>query len=84
MVDDQEIAVITGVEQFHEVQRHLKESAATISRAELSWVPKNEILVGVEDTKKLLKIIEALEDCDDVQEVSSNADFDEKILDQVI
>lgn len=84
VVDDQEIAVITGVEQFHEVQRHLKESAATISRAELSWVPKNEILVGVEDTKKLLKIIEALEDCDDVQEVSSNADFDEKILDQVI
>ena len=55
-----------------------------MDRSVLSWVPKNEIEVGVDDAKKLLKILESLEDCDDVQQVSSNADFDDKILDQVI
>jgi len=84
VLEDEEIAVITGVEQFHGVQEYLKESSIAIGKAELSWVPKNEILVNAEDAKRLLKIIEALEDCDDVQQVSSNADFDEKILDQVI
>ncbi len=81
---DKETVVITGVENFHEVQQYLKKSGIRIDRAELSWVPKNEIVVDATDAKKLLKIIESLEDCDDVQQVSSNADFDEKILDQVI
>jgi len=82
--NDEEIVVITGVEKFHEVQDLLKNSGVVISRAELSWIPQNEILVAADDAKRLLKIIEALEDCDDVQQVSSNADFDEKIIDQVI
>ena len=76
--------VITNAENFHEVQEQLKNSGIKMDRAVLSWVPKNEIEVGVDDAKKLLKILESLEDCDDVQQVSSNADFDDKILDQVI
>ena len=82
--NDRETVVITNAENFHEVQEQLKNSGIKIDRAVLSWVPKNEIEVGVDDAKKLLKILESLEDCDDVQQVSSNADFDDKILDQVI
>jgi YebC/PmpR family DNA-binding regulatory protein len=84
VLEDEQIAVITDVEQFHGVQEHLKESSIGIGKAELSWVPKNEILVNADDAKRLLRIIEDLEDSDDVQQVSSNADFDENILDQVI
>tara|TARA_A100001037_G_C15087145_1_gene607257 strand:- start:101 stop:844 length:744 start_codon:yes stop_codon:yes gene_type:complete len=82
--NDRETVVITNAENFHEVQEQLKNSGIKMDRAVLSWVPKNEIEVGVDDAKKLLKILESLEDCDDVQQVSSNADFDDKILDQVI
>ena len=82
--NDRETVVITNAENFHEVQGQLKNSGIKMDRAVLSWVPKNEIEVGVDDAKKLLKILESLEDCDDVQQVSSNADFDDKILDQVI
>ena len=82
--NDREAVVITNAENFHEVQEQLKKSGIKMDRSVLSWVPKNEIEVGVDDAKKLLKILESLEDCDDVQQVSSNADFDDKILDQVI
>ena len=82
--NDRETVVITNAENFHEVQEQLKNSGIKMDRAVLSWVPKNEIEVGVDDAKKLLKILESLEDCDDVQQVSSNADFDDKILDQVV
>ena len=82
--NDRETVVITNAENFHEVQEQLKKSGIKMDRSVLSWVPKNEIEVGVDDAKKLLKILESLEDCDDVQQVSSNADFDDKILDQVI
>ena len=82
--NDRETVVITNAENFHEVQEQLKNSGIKMDRAVLSWVPKNEIEVGVGDAKKLLKILESLEDCDDVQQVSSNADFDDKILDQVV
>ena len=82
--NDRETVVITNAENFHEVQEQLKKSGIKMDRSVLRWVPKNEIEVGVDDAKKLLKILESLEDCDDVQQVSSNADFDDKILDQVI
>jgi YebC/PmpR family DNA-binding regulatory protein len=67
--------VQTTVESFETVRRTLVDKKFTIENASLQWIAKNLIEVKGEDAEKVLKMIEALEDIDDVQNVYSNADI---------
>jgi len=62
----------------------LKAAGVEFERAELQWVPQNEVHVEGKDAEKLIRVVDALEDCDDVQQVSSNGDIDEEILAQAM
>ncbi len=79
-----EFVVTTESGNFHEVQAGMKSAGIEFARAELTWIPQNEIRVEGRDAEKLIKLLEALDDIDDVQEVSSNADIDEEILAQAM
>ena len=81
---DDEFVVTTEAGTFHEVQEGMKSAGIEFERAELSWIPQNEMRVAGRDAEKLIKLLEALDDIDDVQQVSSNADIDEEILVQAI
>lgn len=78
--EGEEFIVTTDPVSFLEVQDGLKENGVEFSQAELSFLAKNEVGVGGKDAKKLLKILDALEENDDVQKVHSNADIDEAVL----
>jgi YebC/PmpR family DNA-binding regulatory protein len=80
VIEGEEFVVSTEVSSFHGVQGALKEAGIEFERAELSWIPQNEVRVEGGDAEKLIKLIEALEDSDDVQNVYSNADIDEAVL----
>lgn len=67
--------VQTTVENFEPVRRTLVDKKFTIENASLQWIAKNMIEVKGEDAEKVMKMIEALEDLDDVQNVFSNADI---------
>ncbi len=67
--------VQTSVEAFETVRRALVEKNFTIENASLQWIAKNMIEVKGEDAEKVIKMIEGLEDLDDVQNVYSNADI---------
>lgn len=75
-----EFVVTTTVQGFHEVQDGLKEAGVEFSEAELSMIPQNEISVEGKDAEKLMKLLDALEELDDVQKVHSNADIDDAVL----
>ncbi len=77
---DGEFIVTTEASAFHEVQAGMKSAGMEFERAELTWIPQNEIRVEGKNAEKLIKLMDALEDIDDVQQVSSNADIDEEIL----
>ncbi len=79
-----EFVVTTGVASFHEVQEAIKAAGIEFERAELAWIAKNEVAVSGKEAERLLKLLDALDDSDDVQHVYSNADIDEAVLDQVI
>ena len=56
----------------------------TIDSAELTMVPKTTVEVEDEsDAKKILRLIDELEDNDDVQEVFANFDIPERVLEAV-
>ncbi len=74
--EGEQFVVATSVAAFHAVQEALKGRGIPVESAELAMVPKNTVKVEGEDAARLLKLIEALEDLDDVSKVFSNFDID--------
>ena len=72
--------ITTSVAGFHAVQDALKAGRYAFESAELAMVPKNTVKVEGGDATRLLKLMEALEELDDVSKVSSNFDIDAATL----
>jgi YebC/PmpR family DNA-binding regulatory protein len=72
--------VTTSPGEFHAVQDALKSRHYAIESAELAMVPKSTVKVEGADAARLLKLMEALEDLDDVSKVFSNFDIDAATL----
>lgn len=80
--EDEYFEIQTEVESFEPVRRALIEKNLNLDNASLQWIAKNIINVAGENAETMMKLIESLEDCDDVQNVYSNADFDEEFIKQ--
>jgi YebC/PmpR family DNA-binding regulatory protein len=78
--DGEEFVVTTDATRFNAVQDAMRKAGIEATSAELTRVAKNEISVAGRDGEKLVRLIEALEELDDVQKVHSNADIDEAVL----
>jgi YebC/PmpR family DNA-binding regulatory protein len=74
------IEVITAPTDLDKVRRALADSGTNIVSAELSMVPKNSLPMDEKAATSALKLLDVLEDLDDVQKVYSNADFPESVL----
>ena len=72
--------VQTDLESFEPVRKALVAADMQIENASLQWIAKNTINVSGDDAEKVMKIIEAMDDSEDVQNVYSNADFDEELI----
>jgi YebC/PmpR family DNA-binding regulatory protein len=62
----------TPQDRLHEVARALESALGEPESAKLAWKPANEVEVRGEDAATLMKLIDALEEDDDVQTVSGN------------
>ena len=72
--------VQTDLESFDPVRKALLAKELQVENASLQWIAKNVVKVNGEDAEKVIKLIDALEENDDVQNVFSNADFDEDVI----
>ena len=54
----------------------LDKAGLAAERAELSWIPRSTVRVEGKDAEHLLKLIEAIEELEDVQKVDANFDID--------
>lgn len=70
--------VTTAPETFEAVREALEKAGAKVESAEITMVPSNTVRVAGDDAQRLLKLLDMLEDHDDVQAVSANADLDEE------
>jgi len=68
--------VTTTPAAFHTVQDALRTRKLAIDSAELTMVPKNTVKVEGADAERILRLMEVLEELDDVSKVSSNFDID--------
>ncbi|MCU0622138.1 MAG: YebC/PmpR family DNA-binding transcriptional regulator [Gemmatimonadales bacterium] len=74
--DGDTFVVSTGVTNFHAVQDALRGHRLVIDSAEMAMVPKNTVKVEGEDATRLIRLMEVLEELDDVSKVFSNFDID--------
>lgn len=76
IAEDGYYEIITSVESFIDVKRGLEEAGYEIKSADLAYIPQNTVeLTNSDDIKNMVKIIEMLEDSDDVQDVYHNWDI---------
>ncbi len=81
---ESEIEVVTQPSQFEEIKKALEEAGIEIISAKITMVPKTTVPVEDEATaSSLLKLMEALDDHDDVQQVYANFDIPEKIMESL-
>ena len=65
---------------LEEIRTTLTSSEAAVSSTELSMIPSNTVMLDSRKAIQTLRLLETLEDLDDVQKVYSNADFPEDAL----
>lgn len=82
--DDSEFQVLTAPEDIDGVREALEKAGIAMSSSEVSMVPKNTIEVTEENVaKSLMKLLENLEDHDDVQNVHANFDMDDSLMENL-
>lgn len=79
-VEEDGYTIVTDITTFNDVQDALKTAGIEWESAELAMVPQTTLQVEGKEAEKLLKLLDALEDLDDVQKVFTNADVDEESL----
>lgn len=81
--DDGSIELTTSFEDYHAVKDSLVAAGFKPENAETTMEPTTRVALEKEDAEKLLALIDVLEDLDDVQNVHTNADISDEILDEL-
>ena len=82
--DEEEYRVITSVENFQSVFEGLEAEGFKSVSADLTRLPENDLEITDETTaKKILLLLEKLEEHDDVQNVYSNVDIDDELAEKI-
>jgi YebC/PmpR family DNA-binding regulatory protein len=79
-MEDSQIEIYTSLEMLETVRKALEQNDIPIASAELSMIPKTMIQLEDKPALQTLKLLDKLEELDEVQHVSSNVDFTEAVL----
>ncbi|MEJ2298612.1 MAG: YebC/PmpR family DNA-binding transcriptional regulator, partial [Woeseiaceae bacterium] len=77
------IEVLTAPEEFEQVRDSMHTAGLEAESAQVTMRAATNSELGVKEAASMIKLLETLEDLDDVQEVYSNADISEEILAQI-
>ncbi|HEU4704633.1 MAG TPA: YebC/PmpR family DNA-binding transcriptional regulator [Sphingomicrobium sp.] len=81
--DDDGHQIWTALDRLHEVQKGLEPLLGEAEAAKLAWKPATEVEVRGDDAANLIKLIDALEDDDDIQTVWGNYDVPDEELEKL-
>lgn len=77
------VEVLTSPEQFESVKVAMEKASLEFSSAEVTMIAATTVALEEEDAEKMMKLVDMLEDLDDVQNVHSNAEFSDEFLDNL-
>ena len=72
--------IISEASDFVAVRKAVQDAGIDYDSAEASWVPNLRVPLDADGARKMIRVIEALEDSDDVQDVFANGDISDDVL----
>jgi YebC/PmpR family DNA-binding regulatory protein len=78
------VEVVTEPSDMPAVRKAVEESGVSVESAEVTQIPATTVPVEEADARKVLRLIDALDDLDDVQAVFSNYDIDDAVMEKVL
>lgn len=75
--------IVTDPSTFSSVRKAIDERKISYDSAEITWIPTNTVKLEGEDASKTLRLIEELEDLEDVQQVYANFDISREIMEKI-
>ncbi|MDQ3191619.1 MAG: YebC/PmpR family DNA-binding transcriptional regulator [Bacteroidota bacterium] len=82
-IQDDFFIITTSLESFGSMQKKLEEMGIEAENAQLDRIPNTTIKLDLESSKKVIKLIDYLEDDDDVQNVYHNMELTEELMEQL-
>lgn len=83
VTEDSELVVITPPEAIGVVKSALDEAGLEYETAEVTMIPENNVKIEGREAEHMIRLMEALEDSDDVQNVYSNFDIPEELIESL-
>ena len=81
--DDGSIEVLTAPDEFEQVRDGIVDAGIETESAQVTMRASTNAELGIKEAGSMIKMLEVLEDLDDVQEVYSNADISEDVLEKL-
>ncbi len=78
--DDGNFEVITAPADFEAVKQAIEQASISYITAEITMLPQTTTNLVGKEAEQMVRLMEMLEDCDDVQKVYTNADIPEEII----
>jgi YebC/PmpR family DNA-binding regulatory protein len=81
--EEERYEVLTPFAQIEKVRASLEESGIPVSSSEVTMIPQSEVALDGKAAEHMLKLIDALEEHDDVQKVHANFDISVELMEQL-
>ena len=81
---DEHYEITTAVENFEAVRKALEEAGVAMELAEITRIPQNTVSIDEKKGKALLKLMDILDDHDDIQKAYSNFDISDEVMAAII
>jgi transcriptional/translational regulatory protein YebC/TACO1 len=78
--DNSNYEIITTIEDFEQVKAAIDKRSISCIAAEITMLPQSTIKLRGQEAEQMIRLMETLEDCEDVQKVYTNADIPEELV----
>jgi YebC/PmpR family DNA-binding regulatory protein len=75
--------ITTSPQDFENVKAALEKAKIAMESAQVTMIPKNQVTVSADAARSILKLIDALEDHDDIQNVYANCDIPDEVMKEI-
>ncbi len=81
--EEHKIEILSSIQEFNDLRDKLEKKFGLPEQSEISWIPENYINLDEEKSLSMLKFLEALDNCEDVQNVFGNFNLNPKVIEKI-
>ena len=81
-IDEGVLEIFSPIENLQDVQKAVEAEGIAVRNSEMSMVPKTTIALGDKEAEQTLRLLDVLEELDDIQKAFTNADFPPEVLER--